>query len=1160
VSTYSAGSASVQIVPDFSNAQRRIGEWFAKQNDLKVSVIPDLNNVEMAKVRAEVAAQRPEMKVGIDRSHLARQMVEAVDFLTGTSMVGKALQRLFDVKPILMTNLAGAGVALGSVIGQSLTTAVGGAAAMLPSLVSAAAIPIGTAVLGSQGIVDAFKGIGSGGDAEKLAAAMKDLAPSARKFVTEVHALAPAFKNLRLDVQQHLFDGLGTSIRSLGEKMLPMLRGHLTGIADEIGGMGKALAGALGSDSNVADFAHTIDNVKLALHGITGAIAPLWSVFQNLATVGSNFLPGLTKGFGDLATKFAAFIQHARDSGALEHFIRTAFDGFKQVWGVVTDLGSILKSVFTAALPGGQMLLGVLKILTGDLAAFFKSTDAQHSLHDFFEGVTAAIGNLTPGLESLVGALVTSVLPAMSGLAQSIAPIVNTLLVQFADLLSTLGPLFYPALAGAISTALGALTPLVDVFANLAQTVLPIVIKAIKTLAPLFAELAEGVGDALTRAIQTLAPALPPLVEAFTKIAEVLVPFSLTLLNLAVDVLPPFVAIVQGLAKVLEFIAPILPLLVTGFIGLKVIGGVAALVEGLTGKLLAAAIATDTLSTSTTGLVRRGMSNALLGAAGGAEKLKNAMGTIGPVAAGVGAYMGLFLMAIQDADQKTNDWAQALLKGGQAARTAAAEMEKAHKNVEKVTTGFTGFIGKFTFGGNAVEAAAKQYDTAGVKASDLWKAMSPLEQATSKVEYWQNELNYRLKEYGAGSPEVEAAQRRFHYWSGEVTHQQDLQADATKTATQRIQEQADQQRATLDAQIAYEQAILGVHSAMAEYNKVMADGKATDDDRSRASIGVRQAILDVADAAKKKAEQDNAGKDTTEIARLANEAYIQSLKDQAAQLTGPAADAMNAYISDYEKFHGSAVVAKASIEDLGLKIRNVPDSKHVDVLVPTESQIAQLKALGYTIEYLPNHTVRITTDTEAARADLQNFLNSVPKSVAITARVVGNTLVSVGGKGAQNAGLTQALGGIVHAYAFGGFEKMAAGIAQVVKPNTWRIIGDRVKDDEAYIPMNTDPRSQSILATAADRMGFGLVENATGNLVTPPGMASVYSGPGWESLVAAGRDAAQRGASRTGAAIGGGATSVAGFVNNGTVVTTDLDELARKSRLGTQRALSVAGL
>jgi hypothetical protein len=73
-----------------------------------------------------------------------------------------------------------------------------------------------------------------------------------------------------------------------------------------------------------------------------------------------------------------------------------------------------------------------------------------------------------------------------------------------------------------------------------------------------------------------------------------------------------------------------------------------------------------------------------------------------------------------------------------------------------------------------------------------------------------------------------------------------------------------------------------------------------------------------------------------------------------------------------------------------------------------------------------------------------------------------------------------AIGGVLNAYASGGFEPMRGGIAQVVGPNTWRVIGDRVTDDEAYIPINDDRRSQDILSITAARMGYGLVKAFAG--------------------------------------------------------------------------------
>src|SRR5699024_2819808 len=43
-------------------------------------------------------------------------------------------------------------------------------------------------------------------------------------------------------------------------------------------------------------------------------------------------------------------------------------------------------------------------------------------------------------------------------------------------------------------------------------------------------------------------------------------------------------------------------------------------------------------------------------------------------------------------------------------------------------------------------------------------------------------------------------------------------------------------------------------------------------------------------------------------------------------------------------------------------------------------------------------------------------------------------------------------------------------IAQMVKPNTWRVVGDRMDVDEAYIPLNGSKRSWSILQETIARM------------------------------------------------------------------------------------------
>lgn len=88
--------------------------------------------------------------------------------------------------------------------------------------------------------------------------------------------------------------------------------------------------------------------------------------------------------------------------------------------------------------------------------------------------------------------------------------------------------------------------------------------------------------------------------------------------------------------------------------------------------------------------------------------------------------------------------------------------------------------------------------------------------------------------------------------------------------------------------------------------------------------------------------------------------------------------------------------------------------------------------------------------------------------------------------------IRHAIGGIDHivGMAAGGVRAMAAGVATTVAPNTPTLIGDRKKDDEAYIPINKSPRSIAILTQTAAEMGFKLMPMAAGGILGAVGMAA----------------------------------------------------------------------
>ena len=81
-------------------------------------------------------------------------------------------------------------------------------------------------------------------------------------------------------------------------------------------------------------------------------------------------------------------------------------------------------------------------------------------------------------------------------------------------------------------------------------------------------------------------------------------------------------------------------------------------------------------------------------------------------------------------------------------------------------------------------------------------------------------------------------------------------------------------------------------------------------------------------------------------------------------------------------------------------------------------------------------------------------------------------------------------GGVLEMMADGGLRSMKP-IAQMVQPNTWRVVGDRMDVDEAYIPLDGSARSKSILLETMLRMpGMfmakgGILGFAAGGVATP---------------------------------------------------------------------------
>lgn len=169
----------------------------------------------------------------------------------------------------------------------------------------------------------------------------------------------------------------------------------------------------------------------------------------------------------------------------------------------------------------------------------------------------------------------------------------------------------------------------------------------------------------------------------------------------------------------------------------------------------------------------------------------------------------------------------------------------------------------------------------------------------------------------------------------------------------------------------------------------------------------------------------------------------------------------------------------------------VPPNKAVKVDSLSDAAKQKLLDIGFTVNTLPDGSVEVIANTANAKTELDNYIKSNSgRTIPIRVVTTYETIVpGTSGQGGRHfAG--NATGGVVAAaYANGGIHKqltpMKGGIAKIVPPNTWRVVGDRLRDDEFYIPDDDSPRSMQIGLEWARRRGLVLARKfAEGGLAT----------------------------------------------------------------------------
>ncbi|MFE6489790.1 hypothetical protein ACFVGN_43615, partial [Streptomyces sp. NPDC057757] len=263
----------------------------------------------------------------------------------------------------------------------------------------------------------------AGGGVNPLAAALAKLPPNARAFVEEIIRLKPALESLKFDVQQQLFSGLDSALRTSATSTLPVLHTALVASAGHLNEMAKETLATAGHLSENGTLGQALASANRGLGSMSQLPA---TIVQGLIQVGAAAGPSFEKinaAGGSALARLSAQMDAAFASGGMQRAIEQAVGLIGQLGRILGNVGDVIGSVFGAAQQTGAGFLGTLEKLTGAMAAAFATPAVQQGLRALFETMSLLASTVAP----LLGQALQALGPVFSALAPGIQTLITAL-------------------------------------------------------------------------------------------------------------------------------------------------------------------------------------------------------------------------------------------------------------------------------------------------------------------------------------------------------------------------------------------------------------------------------------------------------------------------------------------------------------------------------------------------------------------------------------------------------------------------------------------------------------------------------------------------------------------------------------------------------------
>lgn len=504
------------------------------------------------------------------------------------------------------TLLGGKVVAAGLLSAASAAADLSGALALIPAAAGAAALTMGALTVGLLGVEDVFKALVDQ-DLEKFNEALAKLSPAAQKSLGVIKQFVPQLKEFKNAVQDALLGNLEDTIKNLFTTLLPRVKAGFVGIATEINHAGRSLANFITSAASLRDIDTVFKNTKTTVSLLAPILTDVAQILRDVATVGSDFLPGIAAELSVAVAGVRAFVSEARRTGQLADFIAKGIENVRQVIEIIFTLGHAVISILGVAQRQGFGLLDVIQDLANGFDDFVSSVEGRTALASFFASAREAAGALGPVLKAIFSLIANDIAPLLVKFATIVSPSVVIFIQAIGQAFHAAQPgieafargfgkfieAIAPALpkigevAGAIGTLLGnVLTRIGPILEKFISLVADELIKIFED--PEFISNIEDLVDAFGEFLEALVPLLP----ALGKLVKELMPVFADVLRILIPVIEPLADLISEFADALDVLTFPLKgvlILLSGLVigSAKVLEGIGVLVEGLGEGILA---------------------------------------------------------------------------------------------------------------------------------------------------------------------------------------------------------------------------------------------------------------------------------------------------------------------------------------------------------------------------------------------------------------------------------------------------------------------------------------------------------------------------------------------------------------------------------------------